>query len=585
TCGDLFFQSSLLESAEKELENILKRTKYTSIAACVGMPVIHNGRIFNCGVVIQAGRVLGAVPKSYLPNYAEFYEKRWFASGKGISTEITLAGARVPFGDDLIFEADGNEECSFAVEICEDLWAVSPPSCGYSQGGAHMIFNLSASNDLVGKYEYRKKLIEQQSARCICGYVYASASSGESTTDLVFGGHCLAAENGRILAESERFDFDGHSLITEIDTGLIGHDRRKNNVFTDLGKFNSYRRISYLLNNIEAAGLSRYVDPHPFVPGDEGKRKKRCREILEIQSTGLAKRMRHTGIGKAVIGISGGLDSTLALLVASMACEKLNLDSKSIIAVTMPGFGTSGRTYGNAVKLIKLMGAEFREIDITESCISHFKRIGHDETIHDLTYENVQARERTRILMDIAGKENGLVVGTGDMSELALGWATYNGDHMSMYGVNCSVPKTLVRYLIGFAADNEKNEEIAGVLRDIMDTPVSPELLPAENGVIMQVTEDIIGPYELHDFFLYNFVRCGFGPEKIKYLAEIAFAGKYEPAEILEWLRIFIKRFFSQQYKRSCIPDGPKVGSVSLSPRGDWRMPSDASGTDWLKKL
>lgn len=585
TCADLFFQKSLQDSANEALADILHRTKYSSVVALVGMPVLKNGKLFNSAVVIQSGKVLGVVPKSYIPNYSEYYEKRWFASGKGLSCEIDIAGSTVPFGTDLIFTADGREESSFAVEICEDLWAAVPPSSGYSQAGAHIIFNLSASNDIVGKYEYRKKLIEQQSARSICGYVYVSASAGESTTDLVFGGHAIAAENGRILAESERFSFKGHSIVTEIDTGLLSHDRSKNNVFDGVDTYSNYRKVQYLLNEIEIKELNRYIDPHPFVPGDESKRKKRCREIFDIQSTGLAKRMKHTGIHKTVIGISGGLDSTLALMVAIKACKKLKLDSKNVIAVTMPGFGTTSRTYGNAVQLIKSLNAEFREIDITESCRHHFKSIGHDENVHDLTFENVQARERTRILFDIAGKERGLVVGTGDLSELALGWATYNGDHMSMYGVNGSVPKTLVRYLIDYAAEYESDKEISVILRDIMDTPVSPELLPPDNDEISQITEDIVGPYELHDFFLYNMIRCGFEPEKIKYLAEKAFNGKYNSDEIKEWLKLFIKRFFTQQFKRSCIPDGPKVGSVSLSPRGDWRMPSDSSYSDWLKNL
>jgi len=585
TCADLFFQKTLQKNAVSSLVEILKGTKYTSVIAMVGMPIVFNGKLFNCAVVIQSGKVLGVVPKSYIPNYSEYYEKRWFASGKGLSTEIELAGMIVPFGTDLIFTAGETQECSFAIEICEDLWAASPPSTSYCQAGAHLIFNLSASNDIVGKCEYRKKLIEQQSARCICGYIYVSASSGESTTDLVYGGHALIAQNGKILTESERFSFEGQSVIAEIDTGLISHDRSKNNVFNGIGTFGDFRNVPYILNDIEIKKLHRKVDPHPFVPSDENRREMRCREIFEIQSTGLAKRMLHTGIHRSVIGISGGLDSTLALLVAVKACAKLGLDNSTVTGVTMPGFGTTRRTYGNAVKLIEALGANFKEIDITESCRHHFKSIGHDENVHDLTFENVQARERTRILFDIAGKERGLVIGTGDLSELALGWATYNGDHMSMYGVNCSVPKTLVRYLIDYAAEFENNETTAAILRDIMDTPVSPELLPPKNGEISQITEEIVGPYELHDFFLYNMIRCGYEPVKIRFLAEIAFEGKYDNEEITKWLKIFIKRFFTQQFKRSCIPDGPKVGSVSLSPRGDWRMPSDSGYSEWLKDL
>jgi NAD+ synthase (glutamine-hydrolysing) len=585
TCGDLFFQKKLQENALGSLEDILKATKYTSVVALVGIPLVFNGKLFNCAVVIQSGKILGVVPKSYLPNYSEYYEKRWFASGKGLSSEIEISGELVPFGTDLVFTAGNTEQCSFAVEICEDLWAASPPSTYYCQAGAHLIFNLSASNDIVGKCDYRKKLIEQQSARCICGYIYVSAAPGESTTDLVYGGHAVAAENGKILAESERFDFGGQSIITEIDTGLISHDRSKNNVFNGIGTFGNYRKVQYNLNEIEIISLHRKVDPYPFVPGNESKREKRCREIFEIQSTGLAKRMKHTGIHRTVIGISGGLDSTLALLVAIKACKKLGLDNRNVTGVTMPGFGTTGRTYGNAVKLIETLGAKFLEIDITESCRHHFRSIGHDENVHDLTFENVQARERTRILFDIAGKERGLVVGTGDLSELALGWATYNGDHMSMYGVNCSVPKTLVRYLINYASEFESDVETSAILKDIMDTPVSPELLPPKDGEISQITEDIVGPYELHDFFLYNMIRCGYEPRKIRFLAGLAFKGSYEDDEITKWLRIFIKRFFTQQFKRSCIPDGPKVGSVSLSPRGDWRMPSDSNYSDWLKDI
>lgn len=584
TCADLFMQQNLLDKAEETLSGILNSTKYTSIVAVVGMPVTWKSKLFNAAVVFQSGKIQGVVPKTHIPNYGEYYEKRWFNSGKDISDEIHICKSRVPFGDDLLFVTEGSEMNSFAIEICEDLWAVEPPSGRYCRSGAHMIFNLSASNELISKGNYRKALVQLQSARGICGYVYSSASSGESTTDLVFGGHCIVAENGRVLAESERFKFEGSSVITEIDLGLLSHDRRKNSVFKAYDGECPLRKIPYLLNKMDIHSLERTVNPHPFVPVDRSKRNERCSEIFEIQSTGLARRMKHTGIFNAVIGISGGLDSTLALLAASRAIEKLGLPGTNIIAVTMPGFGTTGRTFNNASKLPKLMKTRFMEIDITESCRNHFNNIGHDENIHDLTFENVQARERTRILMDIAGKEKGLVIGTGDLSELALGWATYNGDHMSMYGINCSIPKTLVKYLVEFAA-GESNEEIRDVLLDIMDTPVSPELLPPDDSGTPQITEDIVGPYELHDFFLYNFVRNGFSPRKILFMAQNAFGGAYENDEIREWLRIFIKRFFAQQFKRSCIPDGPKVGSVSLSPRGDWRMPSDASAADWLKSL
>jgi NAD+ synthase (glutamine-hydrolysing) len=583
TCGDLFMQQALLESAEKALGEILHGTKYTNLVTMVGMPVTWKSKLYNAAIIIQSGRILGVVPKSYIPNYGEYYEKRWFSSGRNISSEITLAGITAPFGDDLLFTTDGSSR-TFAVELCEDLWALEPPSGRYCRGGAHLIFNLSASNELVGKSEYRENLVSSQSARGICGYIYASASSGESTTDLVFGGHCIIAENGRILAKGERFDFNGTTVITEIDTELLAHDRRKNNVFGYDVNDGEFRTVVYQPSELEIKSIERFVDPRPFVPEQISLRETRCREILDIQSTGLARRMKHTGIKKAVIGISGGLDSTLALIASSMAVKKLDLPNKNIITVTMPGFGTTGRTFQNASKLSKLMKTSFLEIDITESCRHHFINIGHDEAVHDLTFENVQARERTRILMDIAGKENALVVGTGDLSELALGWATYNGDHMSMYGINCSVPKTLVRYLIEYAAE-KSSPDIRKILEDIMDTPVSPELLPPKEGDISQITEDIVGPYELHDFFLYNMVRNGFAPEKIAFLAGNAFRNKYDYDEIKGWLRIFVKRFFAQQFKRSCIPDGPKIGSVSLSPRGDWRMPSDACGDVWLNNI
>ena len=583
TCGDLFMQQTLIDSSEKVLCDILHKTRYTSLVSVIGMPVTWKSKLYNAAVVIQSGRILGVVPKSFLPNYGEYYEKRWFSSGRNISSEITLGGFTVPFGDDLLFTSDSGTK-SFAVEICEDLWALEPPSGRYCRGGAQLIFNLSASNELVGKSEYRKELVSSQSARCICGYVYASAASSESTTDLVFGGHCIVAENGKILAEGDRFDFNGTTLITEIDTEIISHDRRKNNVYGYDNNDSNLRTVNFLPGEFEINEIGRSIDARPFVPSRTDIREERCREILEIQSTGLARRMKHTGIEKLVIGISGGLDSTLALIASSKALTKLGLPMDNLIAVTMPGFGTTGRTFRNATELSHRMGTTFLEIDITESCRHHFRNIGHDENQHDLTFENVQARERTRILMDIAGKEHALVVGTGDLSELALGWATYNGDHMSMYGINCSVPKTLVRYLVEYAAD-QSEPEVRKILEDIIDTPVSPELLPPSEGDISQITEDIVGPYELHDFYLYNMVRNGFSPEKIAFLAGKAFRDTYTANEINGWLRIFIKRFFAQQFKRSCIPDGPKIGSVSLSPRGDWRMPSDASCEAWLDRI
>jgi len=584
TCADLLIQDTLLKASEKALGEIMHGTRYTSAVALVGLPVLRKNKLYNAAAVLQSGKLLGVVPKTYIPNYGEYYEKRWFVSGSGISGEVDINGESVPFGDDLLFTEGDNGSKTFAVEICEDLWAIEPPSGKYAAAGAHLIFNLSASNELVGKSEYRKELVASQSARAICGYVYASAGSGESTTDLVFGGHCIVAENGRILSESGRFSFEGNTVITEIDTGLLAHDRRRNDVFGSRHSGKSFREINYLPAETDISRLNRYIDPHPFVPSDPEKREKRCREILDIQSIGLAKRMRHTGINKLVLGISGGLDSTLALLASYEAVKKLGFGEENIIAVTMPGFGTTGRTFKNATTLAGLLGTEFMEIDITESCRQHFRNIGHDENTHDLTFENVQARERTRILMDIAGKERALVVGTGDLSELALGWATYNGDHMSMYGINCSVPKTLVKYIVDYIADNSP-KEIKKVLKDILDTPVSPELLPPSEGDIAQITEDIVGPYELHDFFLFNFMRNGYSPDKILFLAENAFADKYEPVEIRSWLKIFFKRFFAQQFKRSCIPDGPKIGSVSLSPRGDWRMPSDATGKSWIDRL
>ena len=586
TCQDLFFQNHLLNSAKEMLNVILEQTKYTSVVFVVGMPLKHNNQLFNVAITIQSGKILGAVPKTYLPNYSEFYEKRWFSSGKDINCKINILGFDIPFSTNIIFTSQGNEQASFAIELCEDLWATIPPSSYHVKKGAHMIFNLSASNELVGKYEYRKQIVKQQSAKGICGYVYCSSNINESSTDLVYGGHTLIAENGIIIEEGERFSFDEKIIISEIDIEALSHDRIKNTVFMEDDVFDEYNYVKYNLNEIKIEKLNRKIDKTPFVPSDKKKLELRCEEIFNIQASGLAKRIKHIGLEKVVLAISGGLDSTLALLVTIKAFSKLGLDKKGIIAITMPGFGTTNRTYKNAVSLIKKVGADFREISIKEACLLHFKDIGHDKDILDVTYENVQARERYQIAMDVANKEGGLVVGTGDLSELALGWCTYNGDHMSMYSVNCSIPKTLVKYLINYISNNDENKNIKEVLDSIMETPISPELLPPDkDGNIKQKTEDILGPYIVHDFYLYNIVRKGFSPLKVLFLAKQVFINIYDEKQLTIWLKVFIKRFFSQQFKRSCMPDGPKVGSINLSPRGDWRMPSDASYTMWLNNL
>ncbi|HPD00685.1 MAG TPA: NAD(+) synthase, partial [Acetivibrio sp.] len=517
-----------------------------------------------------------------------FYEQRWFASGKNaVNNTVFLCGQEVPFGNDLLFE-DAGENICFGVELCEDLWVPVPPSAYQTMAGALLIFNLSASNEVIGKYEYRKELVRQQSAKCLAGYVYTSSGINESTTDVVFGGHALICEDGTLLSESKRFESDEQLIFSDIDSQRLMNDRRKNTSFMELWNESSksFRKVRVELPKYKTEGLMRYVAPHPFVPSNEKSRDERCSEIFSIQTAALQKRIKHTGLKHAVIGISGGLDSTLALLVTAKAIDNLGIPRKNIVAVTMPGFGTTDVTYSNAMELMKSMKVDIREIDIKAACIQHFKDIGHDPAVHDVTYENVQARERTQILMDIANKEGGLVIGTGDLSELALGWCTYNGDHMSMYSVNCSIPKTLVRYLVRWIADNVADERSKNVLIKILETPISPELLPPdEKGNIQQKTEDIIGPYELHDFFMYHMLRYGATPEKIAFLAEKAFEGKYSKETIKKWLTVFIKRFFSQQFKRSCLPDGPKVGTISLSPRGDWRMPSDAVASSWLSEL
>lgn len=573
TCADLFFQQQLLADAEKALNELQLLTFSTTAVIIVGMPVRVQSQLFNTAVVLQGGHILGVVPKTHLPNNNEFYEKRWFSPATTTDVQnISLSGEEVPFGTDLLF---GDGKFSFGIELCEDLWVPIPPSSQHALHGADVIFNLSATNELIGKHQYLRQLIEQQSARCIAGYVYASAGAGESTTDVVYSGNGLIAENGKIIAASERFSFESQLIVSEIDIERLQADRMRNTNYTNDKSSRVYRTIKLEDAHFTHFELKRTFDKYPFVPSIMN-RDASCEEIFSIQVGGLAKRWKHTHAETVVVGISGGLDSTLALLVCVKTADKLGFDRKRIVGITMPGFGTTDRTYSNAVNLMKSLGITMLEISIKDACIQHFKDINHDPKQHDVTYENTQARERTQILMDIANKHNGLVIGTGDLSELALGWATYNGDHMSMYAVNTGVPKTLVRYLVDWAAHqlDKTSEEI---LRDVLDTPVSPELLPAdENGDIAQKTEDIVGPYELHDFFLYYMVRFGFSPAKILFLAQNAFADTYADEVIEKWLKTFVRRFFAQQFKRSCIPDGPKVGSINLSPRGDWRMPSDA---------
>lgn len=586
TCGDLFAQQLLLEEAEIELIQIINNTRQLDIIAILGMPVALNGMLLNTAVVIQKGKVLGVVPKTYLPNYKEFYEKRWFTSAVDVSeTSVRLCGQMVPMGANLLFEM---ADTTFGIEICEDLWAAIPPSSSLALQGAEILFNLSADNEGIGKHNYLCSLISQQSARCIAGYVFSSCGFGESTTDVVFAGNGLIFENGTMVARSKRFSFEGQVVISEIDVEHIRTERRVNTTFAACRAHcapGEAVRVSTEYVNSKDLNLTRTFEPHPFVPQGAALNE-RCEEIFSIQVSGLAQRLMHTHAQSAVVGISGGLDSTLALLVCVKTFDKLEWSRKGIIGVTMPGFGTTDRTHTNAVDLMNSLGITVREVSIKESCIRHFKDIGHDINVHDVVYENAQARERTQILMDIANQTNGMVIGTGDLSELALGWATYNGDHMSMYGVNGSVPKTLVKHLVKWVAENDMDEASRATLLDIVDTPISPELIPAdENGNIKQITEDLVGPYELHDFFLYYFLRCGFRPSKIFFLAARTFKGVYDEETIKKWLRIFFRRFFNQQFKRSCLPDGPKVGSISISPRGDWRMPSDASSEAWLREV
>jgi len=587
TCGDLFKQDLLLKKARESLLYITQKTKGSKLVVILGMPLDVRGSLFNCACVLQDGRILGIVPKTNIPGYNEFYEPRWFNEASHLEqTESKIGPHTVPIGNDLLFVSENDPNMVFGIEICEDLWVPIPPSGYLAQAGALLIFNPSASNDLVGKADYRRNLVANQSGRCVAGYVYASCNTGESTTDLVYGGHCLIAENGRILQESERFNHDSTMIYYDIDYQKLLFSRLVMGTFNGGRDGGSFREIIFATPDFEREQIARSIEKHPFVPVSEQQRNERCWEILSIQTSGLMKRMRHSGLKHPVIGISGGLDSTLAFIVAVRAANRLGLTPSDVHAITMPGFGTTGRTYDNAVSLINSLGATLKVVDIKEACLQHFKDIGHDPAVLDVTYENVQARARTQILMDYANKIGGFVVGTGDMSELALGWATYNGDHMSMYGVNASVPKTLVRYIIQWYADNEAQESIKKILHDILDTPISPELLPpSETGEIMQKTEDILGPYEAHDFFLYHVLRSGATPAKIFYLAKIAFKDQYSPEQLLNWLKTFFRRFFSQQFKRSCLPDGPKVGTVSLSPRGDWRMPSDASVALWMKEL
>lgn len=580
TCEDLFLQETLLDGAMEALDEIIEFTSGVDAVVFVGLPVQYNGKLYNAAAAIKGDRLLGFVPKSYIPTYNEFYEGRRFAPCMKEMVQVTCCGSTVPMGSKILFACEGMPELVIGAEICEDLWTPEPPSIRHARNGATVIVNLSASNETTGKESYRRDLVNGQSARLLCGYIYASAGDGESTQDVVYSGHNLIAENGHVLKESPRFT--NEITISEIDVRRLLMERRRMTTFEM--RQDGYEIVPFTLVKEETV-LTRYIDPAPFVPGDNHDRETRCAEILAIQALGLKKRLEHTGCKTAVVGISGGLDSTLALLVTVRAFDVLELDHKNIKAVTMPGFGTTDRTYDNAVNLIRSLGADFMEVSIKEAVMVHFHDIGQDPSVHDVTYENGQARERTQILMDIANKENGMVIGTGDLSELALGWATYNGDHMSMYAVNASVPKTLVRHLVRYYADTCGDEKLKSVLLDVLDTPVSPELLPPEDGKISQKTEDIVGPYELHDFYLYHMLRQGYPPKKVFRLAKEAFAGIYDDETILKWEKIFYRRFFAQHFKRSCLPDGPKVGSVAVSPRGDLRMPSDACARIWLDEL
>lgn len=581
TCSDLFLQDILLNSAKKALVKIAEHTKNLDALVFVGVPIAVGGELYNVAAALNHGNILGFTTKSFLPNYGEFYEMRQFRPGPKKAEKILFGGKEIPFGPQLLFVENQMANLIVSAEICEDVWSPVPPSIEAAREGATVIVNCSASDETIGKASYREALISGQSARLISGYIYANAGEGESTTDLVFGGHNLIAENGTILAEAKRFS--NGIIYTEFDVQKIANERRKNTTFTETQE-HVLPRIPFGLEQTETI-LTRTFPSRPFVPRDDQERAKRCEEILTIQAMGLKKRLAHTHAKSAVVGISGGLDSTLALLVTAKAFDALGLERSGITAVTMPCFGTTDRTYQNACKMSLKVGATLREVRIGDAVMQHFKDIGHDPQDHSVTYENSQARERTQVLMDIANQTGGLVIGTGDMSELALGWATYNGDHMSMYGVNASVPKTLVRHLVHYFADTCEDSSLKEVLYDVLDTPVSPELLPPKDGEIAQKTEDLVGPYELHDFFLYYFLRMGYEPGKIYRIAKLSFSGEYDDETIYKWLRTFCWRFFSQQFKRSCLPDGPKVGTVALSPRGDWRMPSDACVALWIQNL
>ena len=585
TCADLFLQHQLIEKSQQAIKSLCEFSKNKDILIAVGSPLHFNDCLYNCAYIIFEGELLGIVPKSYIPNYSEFYEKRWFNEGLGlISERVNLSFAKnIPFGTNLLFTC-GN--IKFAFEVCEDLWVTIPPSSYLALQGANVIANLSASNELVSKADYRRSLVSSQSARCMCSYLYASSGVFESSTDLLFSGHLLISENGMLLKENTRFQRENEIITSIIDIGKLNSERLRNVSFKNSVYISPFKveEIPFEFASLAFGIFDRPIDKHPFVPSSKHLREIRCSEIFNIQSAALAKRFSYTGLNKAIVGISGGLDSTLALLVIIKTFDLLNLPRKNIVTITMPGFGTTDRTYMNAINLCNHLGTELREINIVDACLQHFKDINHPIEKHDVTYENVQARERTQILMDIANKEGGLLIGTGDLSELALGWCTYNGDHMSMYSVNCSIPKTLVRYLVKYVADKESSKEVSDILLDILDTPVSPELLPKDkNGEITQKTEDIVGPYELHDFFLYYFMKQGASPEKILFLAKVAFKDDYREDVLIKWFDKFIKRFFTQQFKRSALPDGPKVGTISLSPRGDLRMPSDASFNSFLK--
>ena len=580
SCGDLFYQDTLLRASEEALSTVLAATRNLEVVTAVGMPLRVNNKLYNCAVIIQKGTVLGVVPKTHLPNYGEFYEKREFATAPEENGTVTLLGKSVPFGNKLVFRCANMPDLALGFEVCEDMWAPCSPAVDLTAAGATVIGNLSASNDIIGKDSYRRQLVTMQSAKLLCGYVYTSAGEGESSSDVVFGAHQMIAENGTMLAERR---FDGGLLVSEVDVQKLCYERPRTQMFD---KIPAVWEVPFSLALSETK-LARYVAPQPFVPEGKEDRDARCREILLIASLGLKQRLEHTGAKTAVVGLSGGLDSTLAVLITGLAMKMLDRPMTDIVAVTMPCFGTTDRTKNNAVILAERMGATLKTVDISASVRSHFKDIGHDMEDHSVTFENGQARERTQVLMDIANQTGGLVIGTGDLSELALGWCTYNGDHMSMYGVNCSIPKTLVRHLVGYLArDNaEKDQELHDVLEDILDTPVSPELLPAVQGQISQKTEDLVGPYELHDFFLYYMLRWGFSPAKIYRLAVYALGKQYSREVILKWLKTFYRRFFTQQFKRNCVPDGPKIGSVAMSPRGDWRMPSDAKMNLWQAEL